>query len=154
MTVVLNPLSLITQIKLNMKPKQEGYKTPLFDFTILLEALSFKVNRLQYFDLIGMLSTIDQMTLSAKYRKYRPLLPMKNNPHLRWKFAYTAVVEGQIRPKRDQFKWECIRNVTRTRRDYIELIKKRHNKSAKITPADLEIERVCAFTFHLFGQKR
>ena len=125
-----------------MKPKQEGYKTPLFDFTILLEALSFKVNRLQYFDLIGMLSTIDQMTLNAKYRKYRPQLNMKNSPRLRWKFAYAAVTEGQIRPKRDQFKWECIRNVTRSRRAYIELIKKRHNKSAKITPADLETERV------------
>ena len=126
-----------------MKPKQEGYKTPLLDFNILLEALSFKVNRLQCFDTISMLSAIYQMKLNAKYRKYRPQLNMKNCPRLRWKFAYTAVTEGQIRPKRDQFKWECIRNVTRSRRAYIELIKKRHNnKSAKATPTEEETKRV------------
>lgn len=44
---MLRPLSLETKAILNMKPKQDNYVRPMFDFIILLESLSLSLNRLQ-----------------------------------------------------------------------------------------------------------
>ena len=46
---VLKPLSLSTKAILNMKPDQENYKSPMFDFTILLESVGLNLNRLQVY---------------------------------------------------------------------------------------------------------
>jgi hypothetical protein len=62
-----------------MKPKQENFKNPMFDLTILLESLGLNLNRLQYFDLVDMLNTIDLMALNAKYQKYRPAVSLKSD---------------------------------------------------------------------------
>lgn len=44
---VLKPLSLETKAILNMKPRQDNYNKPMFDFTIVLEKLGLSLNRLQ-----------------------------------------------------------------------------------------------------------
>ena len=62
----------------------------------------------------------------------------------RWLFAYNAITETQIRPKRDQFKWEKIRLINRTRRDYVNILKKKA-KNPKLSPADAKIEAVYIF---------
>lgn len=88
-----------------------------------------------------MLNTIDRMTLNAKYHKYRPIVPLKDNIKKWWLFAYNAITETQIRPKRNQFKWEHIKLITSTRREYIKLLKKKM-KSVKLTNAELDLEKV------------
>jgi len=100
---VLEPMSLSTKAVLNMRPREEGYKTPMFDITITLESIGVTLNRLQYFDLVDMLNTIDYMILSAKYRKYKKVGFIKEPKQL-WIFAYTAINESQIRPKIEQFR--------------------------------------------------
>lgn len=143
---MLSPLSLTTKAILNMKPRQDNYKRPMFDFVILLESLGLSLNRLQYFDLVDMLGTIDQMALYAKYQKYRvTTTAASDDKHVRarqrWSYAYRALVEDQIRPKREQYKWSRIRLVTQLRRDYVGLLKKKI-KGVKLTSAELETERV------------
>jgi len=100
---ILEPMSLSTKAVLNMRPKQDGYKTPMFDITILLESIGVTLNRLQYFDLVDMLNTIDYMVLSAKYRKFKAVSFRKEAKQL-WRFAYEAIAETQIRPRINQFK--------------------------------------------------
>ena len=146
---ILRPLSLKTKALLNMKPEQDHFKTPIFDFTILLESIGLNMNRLQYFDLIDMLNTIDLMALNAKYQKYRPAL--RTNRKLMWKFAYTAITETQIRPKREQFKWEHIKLITKTRRDYVHLLKKKLKTSKALSQADQEAERKCEEILDVFN---
>jgi len=161
---VLRPLCLETKAILNMKPRQDNYKKPMFDFIILLESLGLSLNRPQvvfrdwdirlfceskpvelfkYFDLVDMLNTIDQMALYAKYQKYRPAdHEAQAKWKQRWSYAYRAITEGQIRPKREQYKWATIQLVTRLRREYVNLLKKKIVKGAKLTNAELETERV------------
>ena len=141
---VLRPLSLQTKAVLNMKPRQDNYKRPMFDFIILLESLGLSLNRLQYFDLVDMLGTIDQMALYAKYQKYRLPSNVKtehSRARERWLYAYRAITEDQIRPKREQYKWERIKVITRLRREYVNLLKKKI-KGVKLTPAELDTEKV------------
>lgn len=133
-----------------MKPRQDNYKRPMFDFVILLESLGLSLNRLQYFDLVDMFGTIDQMALYAKYQKYRlttttTTVAASNDKHVRarerWSYAYRAIVQDQIRPKREQYKWSRIRLVTQLRREYVGLLKKKI-KGVKLTSAELDTERV------------
>ena len=96
---ILRPLSLSCRAVLNMKPKQDGFSAPMFDLEILLESLGLSLNRLQYFDLVDLINTLDLMTLHAKYNKYRSTLQAsaKKDPRALWKFANTAITESQIR---------------------------------------------------------
>ena len=69
----------------------------------------------------------------------------EENFHLkkkRWLFAYTAITETQIKPKLKQFKWENIKLITHTRREYVKLLKKKLKKGAKLTNTELELEIV------------
>lgn len=90
MNYVLNPMSLITQAVLNMKPKQDNYRAPMFDFTILLESIGIKLNRLQYFDIMDMLGTIDLMVLNAKYHKYKPAVALRTDTVYKW-YVYFVI---------------------------------------------------------------
>ncbi len=147
---ILRPLSLSTKAILNMKPKQENFKNPMFDLTILLESLGLSLNRLQYFDLVDMLNTIDLMALNAKYQKYRPQVSLKSDVRKWWKFAYTAITETQIKPKREQFKWRHIKEITRTRREYVNILKKRL-KNQKLSSAESEAEKRCEEILDVFN---
>jgi hypothetical protein len=88
-----------------------------------------------------MLNTIDLMALNAKYHKYRPSVPLKSNSKTWWLFAYNSITETEIRPKRNRFKWEYIKQVTSTRREYVKFLKKKM-KSTKLSPNELEQEKV------------
>lgn len=89
-----------------------------------------------------MLNTIDQMSLYAKYRKFRPTSDeVPNVVKRRWLYSYRAIVEGQIRPKRDQYRWTRIQLVTRLRRDYVGILKKKL-KGGKLTNEEAETEKV------------
>lgn len=92
-----------------------------------------------------MLNTIDLMALNAKYHKYRPDVPLKGNVKQWWLFAYNAIIETQIKPKRNQFKWQHIKETTSTRREYTKIYKK--ELSAKVnkrqlTNAEIETKQV------------
>lgn len=59
----------------------------------------------------------------------------------RWMYAYRAIREGQIIPKREQFRWSHIKLVTQLRKDYVNILKKKL-KSVKLTTLELEMEKV------------
>ena len=59
----------------------------------------------------------------------------------RWKFGYDSIIKTQIRPERDQYKWENIKLFTKTRRDYTNILKKKL-KSVKLTEKEIEAEQV------------
>lgn len=89
-----------------------------------------------------MLNTIDQMSLYDKYQKFRPSVEeVPNKVRRRWLYSYRAIVEGQIRPKRDQYTWTRIQLITRLRREYVSLLKKKL-KGTKLTNEEIKSEKV------------
>jgi hypothetical protein len=95
-----------------------------------------------------MLNTIDFMALNAKYKKFRPQITLKQSPKAFWKFAYVAIIESQIRPKREQFKWDHIKIITKTRREYVNLLKKKL-KAVKLTQIEKDQEKVISKLFKI-----
>jgi vacuolar protein sorting-associated protein 13A/C len=97
-----------------------------------------------------MLNTIDFMALNAKYQKFKPNVALKNNKKKWWHFAYNAIIETQIRPRINQFKWTHIKLITNTRKEYVKLLKKKMKKGSKLTNLELELETVCLIFLILF----
>jgi hypothetical protein len=89
-----------------------------------------------------MVNAIDLMRLNAKYQKYRPDEALKSNPKKRWHFAYNAIAETQIRPKLRQFKWDNIKLIVQTRREYVDLLFNKKTNNGKLNSAQLELEKV------------
>ena len=65
----------------------------------------------------------------------------------RWRFAYNALAETQIRPKKEQFKWEHIKLITKTRREYVKVLVSKLKNNGKLTPYEQEQEKVKYFLF-------
>ena len=85
------------------------------------------------------------MRLNAKYQKYRSDARVRSNAKKLWEFAYTAITETQIRPKREQFKWKNIQLITQTRRDYVDLLVKKKVNNGKLSGPDQESQKVAVF---------
>ena len=90
-----------------------------------------------------MVNAIDLMRLNARYQKFRPSdEELKTNSKKWWHFAYNAIAETQIRPKLRQFKWENIKLITQTRRDYVDLLVTKKTNNGKLNTAQQELEKV------------
>jgi hypothetical protein len=68
----------------------------------------------------------------------------------RWQFAYTALLETQITPKLSQFKWDCMKLIPKTRREYVRIYK---NKliNGRMTTDEIENEKRCIQTLDVFN---
>jgi vacuolar protein sorting-associated protein 13A/C len=136
---ILNPMSLTSKAVLDMDPKESNFMNPMFDIKILLETIAIDLNRLQYFDMLDTMTTIDSMALNAKYQKFKRITDGKK--FNKWLFAYNAIIETQIKPKRDQYKWSHIKQTIDARHQYVTIMKK-VLKSIKLKPDELDAKKV------------
>ncbi|CAF3899768.1 unnamed protein product, partial [Rotaria magnacalcarata] len=107
---ILRPLNIKAKVILVMKPRQNEFKQPMFDIKVDLDEISLNINRDQYSDLLDLLEVRDYLSLQSKYIKYR----IKNDVDekltvKKWKFAYEAIVNEEIRPRFECYKWENIK---------------------------------------------
>ncbi len=59
----------------------------------------------------------------------------------RWKFAITAIVETQIKPKMNQFRWDRMKLISKSRKKYTDLYKKKL-LGQKLSTKELEEKQV------------
>lgn len=64
-------MNMKAMIKLVMKPRQDGFKRPMFDIKVDLDDISLNVNRNQYSDILDLLDFQDYLTLKSKYQRYQ-----------------------------------------------------------------------------------
>ncbi|CAF4906773.1 unnamed protein product, partial [Rotaria sp. Silwood2] len=106
----LRPLNIKARIVLAMKPRQEEFKRPMFDIKVDLDEISLNINRDQYSDLLHLLEFRDYLSVQSKYIKYRISNDIIEKPTVKkWKFAYEAIVNEEVRPKFECYKWENIK---------------------------------------------
>ncbi|CAF0945953.1 unnamed protein product [Adineta ricciae] len=110
MSYILRPLNVTARVILAMKPRQENFKKPMFDIKVDLDEISLNINRNQYLDVLDLLEFQDYLTIKSKYIKYRgrSMLEQKLS-RKNWKFAYEAIVNEEVRPRFDCYKWENIK---------------------------------------------
>ncbi|CAF4656530.1 unnamed protein product [Rotaria sp. Silwood1] len=116
---ILRPLNIKAKIILVMKPRQEEFKKPMFDIKIDLDEISLNINRDQYLDLLDLLEFQDYLSIKSKYIKYQIKNDIEKKPsRKRWKFAYEAIVNEDVRPRFDCYKWKNIKAHLDRRREY------------------------------------
>ncbi|CAF4508473.1 unnamed protein product, partial [Rotaria socialis] len=107
---ILRPLNVKAKIILTMKPRQEGFQQPIFDIKIDLDAISLNMSSGQYSDLLDLLEFQDYLIVKSKYIKYHMKKDQVEKSSLKnWKFAYEAILNEEIRPKFECYKWGNIK---------------------------------------------
>ncbi|CAF2933999.1 unnamed protein product [Rotaria sp. Silwood2] len=107
---ILRPLYIKARLILAMKPRQEGFKRPMFDIKVDLDEISLNMSRDQYSDLLDLLEFQDYLIVRSKYIKYHIQKDKEESSNLKkWKFAYEAIVNEEIRPRFECYKWENIK---------------------------------------------
>jgi len=107
---ILRPMNIKARVVLVMKPRQEEFKRPMFDIKVDLDEISLNINRDQYLDVLDLLEFQDYLSIKSKYIKYqiKKDVQMKSSKK-NWKFAYEAIVNEEIRPRFECYKWENIK---------------------------------------------
>ncbi|CAF1542330.1 unnamed protein product [Adineta steineri] len=116
---ILRPLNVKARLALAMKPREEDFKRPMFDIKVDLDEISLNMNRDQYSDLLDLLEFLGYLRVQSKYIKYHVKKELVEKKTLRnWKFAYEAIVNEEIRPRFDCYKWENIKAHLKRCREY------------------------------------
>ncbi|UJR10669.1 hypothetical protein I4U23_014864 [Adineta vaga] len=107
---ILRPLNVMTKVVLVMKPRQENFQRPMFDIKVDLDEISLNINRNQYLDVLDLLEFQDYLSVKSKYIKYRGKVNQTEKlSRQNWKYAYEAIVNEEVRPRFDCYKWENIK---------------------------------------------
>ncbi|KAI6240270.1 Vacuolar protein sorting-associated protein 13C [Aphelenchoides fujianensis] len=117
---LLEPISCEAKLKLNQKPEQDGnWSIPKVEMGVGLERLGLQVNRRQWQEFLLFLEALERFNTATNYLKYRPHLnTYKGHYKEWWRFAFTSILEEQIRRKRRNWSWERMREHRALVRDY------------------------------------
>nr|CAD7433011.1 unnamed protein product [Timema monikensis] len=136
---MVGPINSTAKLKLNPKPENDGsnFKIPKVQLNLDLETLAIGMSKLQYLGIIEMLDSIEQMTLAAPYRKYRPeLLTFRGHYKQWWKFAFTCILEEDVRRRHRNWNWNHIARHRQLCREYAEVYQTK--LTARKLPADVQ----------------
>ncbi|KRT85331.1 hypothetical protein AMK59_1583, partial [Oryctes borbonicus] len=120
---ILGPISSSARVKLNPKPEYDvpEFSVPKAIANLEIQKLSIGLTKLQYRDIIAFGDSLDLMSKGIAYRKYRPnVLSYKGHYKEWWHFAYTCILETQVRRVRNNWRWTYILNHRNMLRSYRE----------------------------------
>jgi vacuolar protein sorting-associated protein 13A/C len=98
-----------------------------------MERLFVGITKAQYRDIIALAESMDRMTKGIPYRKYRPNVPSYSGHYKEWwHFAYTCVLENEVRRRRRNWDWDHICGHRKLCKEYGQLYEKKlQNKVIK-----------------------
>lgn len=110
---LLGPIN--SSARLRMNPKPENDKDPFSISKILLnfemEKLAISISKTQYQNLMLLADSMGRMSCGMPYRKYRPFVKTYKGYYREWwKFAYTCILEENVRRRRKNWDWLHIGN--------------------------------------------
>ncbi|CAF1248487.1 unnamed protein product [Rotaria sordida] len=124
MTYILQPLNINIKLKMATTPREQDYVRPVFDAKIDVHRINLNINRNQYCDLLDLFEFQDHLNSQSKFIKYYAMIEndATDKPSLRrWKFAYTVILNEEVRPRLASYKWENIKANRDRFREYHEL---------------------------------
>lgn len=118
---VLGPINSSVRLRINRKPEcdEPAFSIPKIHLNLDLEKLAIGMSKSQYRDLIGLSESMSRFSRGTPFRKYRPdLQEYKGHAKEWWHFAYTCVLEQEVRRKRRNWDWNHISRHIRLCKDY------------------------------------
>ncbi|CAG7785731.1 unnamed protein product [Allacma fusca] len=109
---VLGPIMAEAKLKLVPNPErgEQPFSLPRMWINVVIQELALGLTDRQSQDLMHLVESLDYMTKSQYYRKYRPAVKeYKDNSKHWWKFAYRCVVEEEVRRRRQNWDWNHLK---------------------------------------------
>ncbi|XP_043479643.1 vacuolar protein sorting-associated protein 13 isoform X2 [Leptopilina heterotoma] len=136
---LLGPINVKAKLKLNPKPETDGsdYTIPKVWLDLEMQKLRVGLTKKQYQALMQLGEGLDRANKAGPYRKYRPNLTSYRGHYKQWwNFAYTSVLEENIRRPRRNWDWNHMKEHRDTCRTYADVY---HTKlTSKRCPSDID----------------
>ncbi|XP_052870380.1 intermembrane lipid transfer protein Vps13 [Anopheles cruzii] len=123
---------------LEMAPNPEltdvPFSSPKIKLKLCMETLAIGLTRLQFQTTMQLVEAFGRMMRAIPYRKYRPHgIGYKGNYKEWWHFAYTCVLETEVRRRRNNWLWENMMQHRKNLRLYEEAYRQQLT-AKKLTP--------------------
>ncbi|XP_049821668.1 intermembrane lipid transfer protein Vps13-like isoform X2 [Aethina tumida] len=137
---ILGPINAMARVKINQKPELDNFSEPSIQLNFDMQKLFVGVSRTQYYDIIALTDSMNIMSKGIPFRKYRPNVDSYKGHYKEWwHFAYTCVLESEVRRKKRNWDWDHMRQYRDLLREYKCLyLKKLDNKIEKAEQCTLE----------------
>jgi hypothetical protein len=122
---ILLPDQFVANMFVHRKPQEDSFQLPLLDIEMVLDRFSITFTKTQYDSLLYLLENVNQFTVSVAYRKWRPTISLAGNSREWWKFAFTAILETDVRRRRRNWSWKHMKDHINNRKKYKMLYKKK-----------------------------
>ncbi|KAL3279818.1 hypothetical protein HHI36_017325 [Cryptolaemus montrouzieri] len=146
---ILGPINASARLKLNQKPEQDvpAYTIPKVHINLDLKKLYIGLSKAQYKDIIALTNAMDRMIKADQFRKYRPVVPSYKGYYKDWwQFAYTCVLETEVRRKKNNWDWNHIcehRNLCKAyQQKYHDKVLSSSKNEKKTSVTDAEIDEM------------
>lgn len=136
----LGPINATAKLKLNPKPEADTpkFSSPKIILSLHMEQLSVSLTKAQYQDMMLLADSMDRMNKQAPYRKYRPdLNSYKRHYKEWWKFAYTCILEEEVRRRRRNWDWTHMLEHRQLCKDYAAVYQCKLSNKGKVSSEQL-----------------
>lgn len=136
----LGPINATAKLKLNPKPEADipKFSSPKIILSLHMEQLSVSLTKAQYQDMMLLADSMDRMNKQAPYRKYRPdLNSYKRHYKEWWKFAYTCILEEEVRRRRRNWDWTHMLEHRQLCKDYAAVYQCKLSNKGKVSSEQL-----------------
>ncbi|XP_063782573.1 intermembrane lipid transfer protein VPS13C isoform X2 [Pseudophryne corroboree] len=104
---VFKPVSASAKLYINPNAELE-LNTPKLDWDMEVQHIAIELTKSQYLSMIELLESVDYMVRNAPYRKYKPLVALKDDCSMWWKYAITSILEVHVRRATRSWSWSNI----------------------------------------------
>ncbi|XP_075713818.1 intermembrane lipid transfer protein VPS13C isoform X2 [Rhinoderma darwinii] len=104
---IFKPVSASAKLYINPNAELE-LRTPKLDWNMEVQHIAIELTKPQYLSMIDLLESVDYMVRNAPYRKYRPVVTLKEDPSEWWKYAITSILDVHVRRKTRMWLWNNI----------------------------------------------
>ncbi|XP_017782476.1 PREDICTED: vacuolar protein sorting-associated protein 13C isoform X2 [Nicrophorus vespilloides] len=123
---ILGPINSDARLIMNMKPENDKppMSTPKAHAELIIDNLAIGITKDQYRDVVEFADSMSLQTCGLPYRKYRPNVSSYRGHYKEWwKFAYTCIVETEVKRRRKEWDWVHMLEHRKKCKDYAELYK-------------------------------
>ncbi|XP_056428779.1 intermembrane lipid transfer protein VPS13C isoform X2 [Hyla sarda] len=101
---IFKPVSASAKLYINPNAELE-LRTPKLDWNMEVQDIAIELTKPQYLSMIDVLESVDYMVRNLPYRKYRPVVNLKEAPSEWWLYAITSILEVHVRRRTRMWSW-------------------------------------------------